>query len=232
MTDTPPPAPSPLDAVPDMRASAKWILGAAAASGAALLGGGPLAAVGKVHTAGAAITACTGLLIGLLGIGWAIWFTADALIPPLTTPKTLDTDPRLQDLRDRIASDPAAFYGPFGGSMADLGKASELHSKAAASLVRALATETDATRQKVLAAAIEEARATTAAVQRRTRTLLELAHAWDVRAKLRTARLQAFAGAAIAAVGVVMFVAAAKPVTATTNTPGRSPSAPAASASP
>jgi hypothetical protein len=64
-----------------MRVTAKWIIGAAAAVGAVLLGGAPLAAIGKIHGIGSAAEALAGLVIGLAGVGWAIWHTAEALIP-------------------------------------------------------------------------------------------------------------------------------------------------------
>jgi hypothetical protein len=44
--------PSPLDAVDDLRAAARWTIAAAGAVGAALISGGSLVAVGKVHGLG------------------------------------------------------------------------------------------------------------------------------------------------------------------------------------
>jgi hypothetical protein len=198
--------PSPLDAVPDMRATAKWVLGAAAAVGAALVGGAPLAAVGKVHGAGHAALAYLGLAIGLAGVGWAIWRTADALIPPLTTPLSLDTEPNLADLRRKIKKDPRAFFGPFGTNMAQLQQQYEFHHRVARVLRDTLATEPDAARRKVIRAQLREAQAAVSSAQLRIRALLELSHAWQVRAQLRDARLQALLGAAVAAAGAVLFL--------------------------
>jgi len=204
----PPTAMSPLDAVPEMRTAARWILGAAAAVGAALLGTSPLAAAGQIHTTGTAVAAYAGLITGLAGVGWAIWYTADALVPPLTTPKSLDTDPRLRDLRAQIANDPPAFYGPFGTSMADLLAAKALHQQVAANLTAALAREQDPGRRSLVQLKLAEAGTAVSAIGGRIQTLLELSHAWCIRTQLRRARLHTLAGAAVAALGVVIFLAA------------------------
>jgi hypothetical protein len=221
--------PSPLAAVADMRAAAKWILAAAAAVGAALLGGGPLTAVGKVHGTGGAVLAYAGLMIGLAEVGWAIWHTADALIPPLTTPGSLESEPALNELRDKIAEDKEAFFGPFGASISDLRRQMAFHQRVAGNLADALAAEQDPIRQKVLADTLGEARATVAATRRRSMALAELVHAWQVCARLRHARLHAFVGAAVAAAGVVLFLAATS-ATAAAPVPAQSPT-PAATGS-
>jgi hypothetical protein len=198
--------PSPLDAVDDMRSTAKWTIAAVAAVGAALLGGAPLAAVGKVHGLGSAIEAFAGLALGLAGVGWAIWHTIDALIPPVTTLATLDT-PQLASLRTQIAADPEAFFGPFGDSTAQLKAAAAAFDTAAAQIAVLLAAEPDPARQRVLAQGQADALANAAQATARLRWLLSLAHAWRVRDQLRTARLHTFAGAAVAALGAVLFIA-------------------------
>ncbi|MEU2167928.1 hypothetical protein ACH47V_25505 [Micromonospora chersina] len=218
-----PPSMRPLDAVPEMRTTAKWTLAAAAAVGAALIGTSPLAAAGRIHGAGAAVAAYAGLVVGLAGVGWAIWHTAEALIPPLTTPRSLDSDPRLSDLRAQIAGDPAAFYGPFGTSMADVLAAKALHQRVATSLTVMLADEQDSDRKQTLQLKLAEANTAVGAASSRVQTLLELGHAWCIRTQLRRARLHTFVGAALAALGVVIFVTATSTSTAT-NTPAPAPS--------
>lgn len=198
--------PSPLDAVDDMRSTAKWTIAAVAAVGAALIGGAPLAAVGKVHGLGSAIEAFGGLALGLAGVGWAIWHTTDALIPPTTTLAALQT-PQLADLRARIAADPGAFFGPFGTSTTQVKAAVQRYDTAAAQIAVMIATETDATRQRVLAQGQADALANAAQASARLRWLLSLMHAYRVRDQLRTARLHTFAGAAVAALGAVLFIA-------------------------
>lgn len=189
-----------------MRAAAKWILAAAAAVGAALLGGAPLAAVGKVHGTAHIVLAYLGLVIGLTGVGWAIWHTAEALIPPLTTPLSLDEEPGLADLRRKIAREPTAYYGPFGTSMEDLQKQYQYHARIARTIADELAAEDNPARVKVLRRQSRTAQATVVAVQSRMQILLELADAWQVRSQLRAARLQALLGAAVAAAGAVLFL--------------------------
>jgi hypothetical protein len=210
--------PSPLDAVVDMRTTAKWIIGAAAAVGAALLGGAPLAAIGNIHGVGAAAEAFGGLVIGLVGVGWAIWHTAEALIPPVTTLAALET-PQLAGLRAQIDADPAAFYGPFGTSVANVQTAYRRFTIAAGRVAVMLSAEHDPTRQRILAQGLEDASANATQARNRLRWLLALAHAWQVRDLLRHARLHAFIGAAIAALGAVLFITATGTDTSTVTKP-------------
>lgn len=220
--------PSPLDAIADMRTTAKWIIGAAAAVGAVLLGGAPLAAVGTVHGVGSAAVAFSGLIVGLAGVGWAIWHTSEALIPPVTTLATLEM-PQLAGLRAQIAADPAAFYGPFGASVQDVQAACRRFDTSAAHLAVMLAAERDPSRQRILAQGLADASANAAQARARLRWLLALAHAWRVRDLLRRARLHALVGAAAAALGGVLFITATTPNTATATAP--TPSAPTATGS-
>jgi hypothetical protein len=203
-----PPSTNPLDAVPEMRTTAKWTIAAAAAVGAALLGTSPLAGAGHIHTVAAAIAAYAGLIIALTGVGWAIWHTTEALIPPLTTPRSLDTDLRLRDLRAIIATDPTAFYGPYGSSMTALLAANTLHQRVATNLNTAFADEQDPRRRQTLQQKQAEAAAAVDATNNRIQALLELSHAWRIRTQLRRARLHTFAGAAAVALGIVIFLAA------------------------
>jgi hypothetical protein len=170
-----------------------------------LLGGGPLIAVGKIHSYDEAFSAFGGLALGLVGVGWAIWHVAEALIPPLTVMSSLDTEPRLEDLRKRIARNPSAYYGPFGASMADLETRLAFNHAVAANIAAALETQQDMSLRRELRRSGERAEATVAAIQRRMQTMLELAHAWRVRDELRRARQHAFVGGAVAIVGALIF---------------------------
>jgi hypothetical protein len=78
--------PSPLDSVDDMRATAKWMLVAAGAVGAALISGGPLVGIGQVHGALHYFFSVLGLLLALGGVGVAIWSASQVLVPRVTTP--------------------------------------------------------------------------------------------------------------------------------------------------
>jgi hypothetical protein len=104
------PLPSPLDAVDDLRSTAKWTLAAAGAVGAVLISGGPLVAVGQVHGIAHALLAGAGLAIALTGVGLAIWSTSKVLSPQLTTPATLRSR-ALEGLRKEIEKEPAQFFG-------------------------------------------------------------------------------------------------------------------------
>jgi hypothetical protein len=202
--------PSPLEAVADMRATARWITAAAAAVGAALLGGAPLTAVGKVHGAGHIVLSFLGLALGLAGVGWIIWHTADAMIPPMTTLADLDTDP-LRGLRRQSEKTPEAFFGPFGTSADDLQAAHHLYSTAAANLAILLAREEDPARARILTQGLSDARANAAKAAVRIQYLLELAHVWNVRAALRQARVHVYLGATATALGTVIFLTATRP---------------------
>lgn len=199
--------PSPLDSIADMRSSAKWTIAALAAVGTALLGGAPLSAVGKIHGLGSASLAFGGLVTGLLGVGWAIWQTADALMPISTTLAAI-REPGLAELRRQIEADPPAFFGPFGSSVEELQQWYAMWQAAAAKTAIRLAAEQNETRRRVLAQGLADAQANAANAAARLRWLLDLVHAWRVRDQLRRARVQTFLGAVVAALGGVLFLAA------------------------
>ncbi len=196
---------SPLDGVADMRSTAKWTITALGAVGVALLGGGPLSAVGKIHGIGQA-AAFAGLVIALAGIGWAIWFTTEALMPPVTTLASI-AEPELAGLRAQIAADPGAF-GPFGNSVDQLKNQCTLWQATAAQTTITLAKDHDDELKRTLTQALSDAEANAAQAAARLRWLLDFTHAWRVRDKLRRARVHAFCGAAVTALGAVTFVAA------------------------
>jgi hypothetical protein len=198
---------SPLDGVADMRSTAKWTITALGAIGVALLGGGPLSAVGKIHGIGQAAEAFAGLVIALAGIGWAIWFTTEALMPPVTTLASI-AEPELAGLRAQIAADPGAFFGPFGNSVDQLKNQCTFWQATAAQTSITLAIEQDDKLKRMLTQALSDAEANAAQAAARLRWLLDFTHAWRVRDKLRRARVHAFCGAAVTALGAVTFVAA------------------------
>ncbi|GGM27680.1 MULTISPECIES: hypothetical protein [Micromonospora] len=222
-----PSGPSPLDAVPDMRATAKWLVAAAAAVGSLLLGVGPLTAVGRVGTAGDALWAFVGLVVALAGVGVGIWFAAEALTPPVTTLATLDT-PALAGLRARIGTDPGAFYGPFGDSVTDLRAGVTTHAAAAAQLAILLSQERDPTTRTVLDQALRDAQANERLARQLQRRLLEFVHVWQVRQALRRSRIATLAAMAVVALGAVLFLLATadRPVATPAPTPSPSNSAP------
>ena len=94
----------------DMRTAAKWMLAAAGAVGAALISGGPLVAVGQVHGLWHAFLAWLGLVVALGGVGVAIWYTSQVLVPRLTTPNTMRKADELDGLRTVIANEPRSSW--------------------------------------------------------------------------------------------------------------------------
>src|ERR687896_684094 len=140
------------EAVADLRSTARWTIAAAGAVGALLLGGAPIAAIGKINDLGDAISAYAGLAIALAGVGWAIWQTTEALIPRIATLAQLD-DPDMASLREMIIREP------------------------------------DEAKLRMLDQALDDARANAELADRLGNELLELIHAWKIRAAVRRARL-------------------------------------------
>jgi hypothetical protein len=200
-------------AVADMRATARWTIAAFAAVGSVMLGGLPLAAIGKVRGGADLALATGGLALAVFGVAWAIWHTGEALTPRLTTMRVLtEPTPReeraLRDLRAELAAVPRAFYGPFGTTPRELDAACRLHSTVAAGLEGLLVHETDEHRRAEAAHQLTTARANAAQASRRRGDLLELAHAWQVRGALHRARLHTMAGACAVVAGAVVFLLA------------------------
>lgn len=91
----------PADAtVADMRAVARWTIMATAAVGGLLLGGFPLAAIGKVHGLGDIALAAGGLALAMVGVFWAIWWTGEVLTPGSPRSGRSRTLPRRPSRRD------------------------------------------------------------------------------------------------------------------------------------
>ncbi|MFE6285734.1 hypothetical protein [Streptomyces sp. NPDC057877] len=193
--------PSPLDAVPELRAAARWMIGAFGAVGAALIGGGPLVAVGKVHGLGEAAVAGAALLLALAGVCLAVWQVSRVLVPPVTTTATL-ADPALRGLRELIDSAPADFFGTAATGVDDLLR----HRVIAANIQRALAAETDPRLRELLRHHLGRARTNVARTDPYVRWLLAMAHVWQIRAALHLARRWCLLAVLLVAVGAVGFL--------------------------
>lgn len=223
--------PSPLDSVSDMRASAKWMLAAAGAVGAALISGGPLVAVGQVHGVLHAALAGLGLAIALGGVGTAIWFTSKVLVPRLMTPAVLkkagragSARPRgsglrvrlpaflqptgqceLAALKELIDEEPAEFFGIAAASVDGLFARQEGLRQNAASLVRQAAREKDPQRRAMYRDQIRRVEENGERVGGYIRYLLALALAWQIKADLELSRKWTMTGAVLVIVGAVLF---------------------------
>ena len=199
--------PSPLESLPDMRAAAKWIIGAMASVGAFMMGGLPLAVLGRLTTPLQAVGFAAGLMIALAGVGVAVWFTADALVPPVTTMDTF-ARPELKQLRDAVAESPTAFFGPFGGSPSDLRQAYNRHFTVANHVRRELQQEQDADRRAAWSQAFDDSAANLALIASLQGRLVQLIHVWQVREALRRGRRFTMLGAGLVVVGTTVALIA------------------------
>lgn len=192
--------PSPLDAVDDLRAAARWMIAAAGAVGAVLISGGPLVAVGKVSGLGHALIAGAALVVALTGVGLAIWQTSRVLVPPVTTPATLRQD-STKGLREIIDATPADFFGLAATSVEDVLR----HRAIAANLSQAVMAEGDPGRRAVLEKHLRRAQANIARTDPYVRWLLATAHVWQIQAALRRARWFGLVAVVLVAAGAVAF---------------------------
>ena len=71
--------------VADMRATARWITGAAAGVGALVLAGGPLVIVKDLDDAGDVVAAAGGMLLAVSGVVWVVWRASEVLTPRTAT---------------------------------------------------------------------------------------------------------------------------------------------------
>lgn len=212
MTTEPPPSdpgvvtpfdalPSPLDAVPELRAAARWMIASFGAVGAALVGGGPLVAVGKVHGLGEALVAGGALLVALTGVCLAVWQVSRVLVPPITTAATLDT-PAARGLRELVDASPADFFGSAATGVDDLLR----HRAVAVNIHRALTAETDPARRDHLRRHLDRAKANIARTDPFVRWLLAMAHVWQIRSAFQEARRWCVLAVALVAAGAVAFL--------------------------
>lgn len=193
--------PSPLDSAEDLRDAAKWMIAAAGAVGTALIGGGPLVAVGKVHGLGDSVIVGVALVVALIGVGLAIWQISQVLVPPLTTQATL-SEPSMRKLKEIIDSAPAEYFGVVASGVDDL-----LHHRAvAANLGWQAAAETDPGRRAHLEALYRTAQRNAIRADPYVKWLLATAHVWQIRAALRRARWYLLLSVVLVAAGAVAYL--------------------------
>lgn len=206
-------SPSPLDTLDEMRSAAKWMLAAAGAVGAVLISGGPLVAVGQVHGALNIFLAVLGLVFAVGGVGVAIWFTSDVLVPELTTPRTFRSAKELADLRQDINEEPEEFLGvaaPSRDGAPDtpvdrLFERQQALRQNAASLVRQASAEKDPQRREQYRAQLRRVEENGERVGTYVRYVLALGHAWRIKAALQRARRATLIGAALVIAGAALF---------------------------
>ncbi|WP_165970363.1 hypothetical protein [Actinomadura sp. 6K520] len=193
--------------VTDMRSTARWITGAAAAVGAVVLAGGPLTVVDKLDDTGDVVAAISGLLLALAGVAWTVWRTSDVLTPRVTTIEDLGHRD-LSGLRAMIDRYPAAFYGPFSPDPAELRRERVLRFLVKARIAKALARESDPKRRQILEQAAVTADANARLAQRTQERLLAWIHAWQVRQSLRRARRDTALASLVVLVGAALYLTA------------------------
>ena len=212
--------PSPLTAVDDMRATAKWTLAVIGAVGAVLISGGPLVAVGQVQGVTEYVLAGVSLACALVGVWTAIWFTSRVLMPRLTTPAvfteqktsffTRKKSLKLAALTGLIDKNPAYFFGELATSVADLlaRRAKTLDGIQKVAEVIAAAnpgTAGDPVIRVQLEAVLARLQSDLARIDACFRSLLPLAHAWLVEADLRRSRLWTLGGGLLVVAGAALF---------------------------
>lgn len=195
--------PSPLDAVADLRSAARWTLAAAGAVGAALVSGGPLVAVGRVHGAFDAFLAVLGLTVALTGVGLAIWMTSRVLEPWLTTPEDL-LSTEFAGLRHQVEHDPAWFFGYVATTVEELLS----YRVIAVRLARQYASEKEPARRKRLEPVLREVEQDAGRAEPYVRGLLATAHVWRIDAELRRSRGYTMLGAGLVVLGALLFFTA------------------------
>jgi hypothetical protein len=188
-----------------MRAAAKWMLAAAGAVGAILISGGPLVAIGHVHGGLDIFLAVLGLIFAVGGVGVAIWFTSDVLVPRLTTPKTFQSARELTDLRKLIDTEPTEFFGVAAPTLDGLFQRQDALRRNAASLARQAAVEKNPQRRAQYQSQLRRVEENGQRVGRYVRFVLALGHAWRIKAALERARLMTLAGAGLVVIGAVLF---------------------------
>jgi hypothetical protein len=192
--------PSPLDALDDLRSTAKWTIAAAGAVGAALISGGPLVAVGQVHGAAHALLAGAGLVLALIGVGLSIWSTSAVLSPQLTTTATLRS-PALAGLRTLLEEDPAQFFGPVATKVDTL----LIHRQVIVNLARMLDKEKDPAKHAKMQNKLEQAERNAKRAAPYVRWLLALGHVWQVKQALERSRWFTLTGGMLVVAGGVLF---------------------------
>jgi hypothetical protein len=189
--------PSPLDAVDDLRATAKWTLAAAGAVGAALISGGPLVAIGNVHGRSDALLAGLGLLCALAGVALSIWSTSRVLAPRLTTTETLKTSPKLARLRKQLGLDANGIEA----ILAQPGKERAI----AASLIKQASAAKNQRRRPAFEYQLRRVNDNAARAESNANQFLALAHVWQIEADLRLSRRCTLGGGLLVVIGAVLF---------------------------
>jgi hypothetical protein len=194
----------------EIQSTAKWLIGAFAATGTVLVAGSQLSDLGEVTDPDRLALAFVGAALALVGIGIAVWSLGNAVSPqaPTSTGDLVVLEQKRNSLFGKIVARSPELLQEQATSVA------ELHKRLVAARVRRLAAEEkrDADPKNARAAAeyaacdrrVQDLR--TVAGQLRPIGAYSAAH--DA---FRRARIVGFAGAALVAAGATIFAYAAHP---------------------
>jgi hypothetical protein len=188
-----------------LRETTKWLIAAFAAIGATLVAGSQLSNVGSLipgHEVRFAI-AIVGVLVAFVGVALAIYYALNVAVAGSVSLGELARRNATDPLKNRIETDPALMAG--NPSLATLN--SDYVAAMTARKQRYAAYLADDTLLDQAKMADAHARFASDTVQ----SILEVANFGDVAQAFKTARGPLFLGAVIAALGVVVFAAAANP---------------------
>lgn len=187
-----------------LRTAAKWMLAVDIAVGVAIISGGSLIALSKVHGIAHALLAGTGLVIAMGGVGLAVWYTSKVLSPRLITPQALRS-PALAGLCLIIEAEPEHFFGGMATTVDDLLRYREI----AVNLARSTTAERDPARREIIGRQLRRAQASAERADSYVRWVLAQALVWQVRADLqRSGWYTLVAGLVVVAGMILVFVAA------------------------
>ena len=198
-------APPLSNAADRLRDTSKWLIGAFAAVGGALIAGSQLSSIGSLAPGNwlRFALAAIGVLVALVGIAWAIAAAVKVAAAGSVNLRKLAALPRADRVRARVEDDDVLMSG-YGSVTALANEYSKAISERKAAYDAYLRDKTK----------LDEAQATdanAAFISQTVQSVLEVASFEAVASEFANSRRQLFFGAALAALGVILFVAAANP---------------------
>jgi hypothetical protein len=182
-----------------LRTTAKWLIGALAVVGAALLTGVSLSSVGSTGDTLRDVGAAVAALVGLGGVVLAIAAVSDVLTPGEITLGEMGKNAELADL---ITEDPSLLKG----AAPSFAKLNDDYEAALSAYQTARAASEAAPKDQRLSAAAEAKQSRLKQLTNPIQGLRRLALYLKVRQIYRSARLKMLGGVAVAAIGLLTFV--------------------------
>jgi len=208
VTDQPNSSDSFSDGAKAIRDTIKWLIASLGAVGAALIAGSQLSGIGKLPAhSGRLWVAIAGIVIGLAGVGLAIFSAIGVLTPEEVTLEGLAVRASLRSVRREIDAMPEIFEG-FAKNIDELrdGYASALALRAEALEASIVAVDDSTLDAKAKAESVRVAQ-----LNRVVQAVLTIGGWYQLKECLRGARRTIFLGAALAASGIGLFAWAGNP---------------------